>query len=282
VSSPEVATPKGTTLILRCGRILLYSLPVADLFCSQTERLKHVVTVNAEIFTCAHENHDMERILSQTLNTIDGRILQWLCALLYPRWKICRLPGSDFIYELAEYSTARSEGILLLGASAESNRLAVEALRARFRGLNVAGYSPPFCSDIRRPDWNQPILRQIEMLHPTHLVVCFGPVKQESWISRNAESLFSMGVRCAYGLGGTLDFVAGTKRRAPKWIQRVGAEWLFRLICEPRQRFFRTMTMFKMPYFVARTPCREIRPVAAADLGLSRTECGSDTEQMTF
>ena len=268
-----MSAPEGTTLILRCGKVLLHSLPTIDLCGSQTERLKHVVTVNAEIFAYAHENREMERILAQTVNTIDGRILQWVCNLLYPSWKIRRLPGSDFIYELAQYSTARSEGLFLLGASAESNRLAVEALRAGFRGLNVAGYAPPFCSDIQRPDWNRAIFQQIEKFRPTHLVVCFGPVKQETWISQNAESLFSMGVRCAYGLGGTLDFVAGTKKRAPKWIQTVGAEWLFRFFCEPRQRFFRTLTMFKMPYFAARTRCREIRLIAPVNLEASSKEC---------
>src|SRR5512143_1430994 len=84
VPSPEAQMPPGTTLVLRCGRLLLYSLPVADLFCSQTKRLKHVVTVNAEIFTYAHQNREMERILAGTLNTIDGRVLQWLCGALYP------------------------------------------------------------------------------------------------------------------------------------------------------------------------------------------------------
>lgn len=267
--------PPGTTLVLRCGRLLLYSLPVADLFCSQTKRLKHVVTVNAEIFTYAHQNREMERILAGTLNTIDGRVLQWLCGALYPGWRIQRLVGSDFIYQLAEHCRTHSEGLFLLGASPESNRLAVEALRARFRGLKVAGYSPPLCSDIHRLDWNRKILEQIEGFSPTHLVVCFGPVKQETWIARNAARLFALGVRCAYGLGGTIDFVAGAKRRAPKWVQTAGAEWLFRLLCEPRRRFFRTLTMFKMPYFLARTRCPEIHPVVPIQVEPLAVECVS-------
>jgi UDP-N-acetyl-D-mannosaminuronic acid transferase (WecB/TagA/CpsF family) len=70
--------------------------------------------------------------------------------------------------------------------------------------------------------------------------------------------LFSLGARCAYGLGGTLDFVSGRKKRAPKWMQMVGAEWLFRVITEPT-RIGRTAKMFKMPYFAARFSKREMK-----------------------
>jgi N-acetylglucosaminyldiphosphoundecaprenol N-acetyl-beta-D-mannosaminyltransferase len=146
----------------------------------------------------------------------------------------------------------------LLGAEEQSNRGAIEALKARYPGLAIDGYSPPFCSDIEQPAWNEAILSRIASVRPTHLAVCFGPVKQEMWIAQNADNLFRLGVRCAIGLGGTLDFVSGRKRRAPKWIQAIGAEWLFRLITEPA-RLGRTAKMFKMPYFMSKFYNREIR-----------------------
>jgi N-acetylglucosaminyldiphosphoundecaprenol N-acetyl-beta-D-mannosaminyltransferase len=259
-------------LAVRLGKVLLQSVDVDELFVSSYE-LKHIVTVNSEIFVYAHENAAYEAILKRTVNTIDGRILHFLCSLLYPGRGLKKLSGSDFIYNLAAYATRRRERVFLLGADVRSNHGAIEALKARCCGLIVEGYSPSFCSNIQEQEWNEDILSRIASFRPAHLVVCFGPVKQEMWISHNADRLFRFGVQCAYGLGGTLDFVSGRKRRAPKWIQKVGAEWLFRFLSEPRQRLRRTARMFKMPYLAFRFYNREVevpRTAAASESALKR------------
>jgi len=243
---------------VRLGKVLLQSLDVDELFSSESDELKHVVTVNSEIFVYAHENPAFEAILKRTVNTIDGRIVHFLCSLLYPGRNLKKRSGADFIYDLATYAAGREERVFLLGADAGSNHGTVKVLKTRCPDLIVDGYSPSFCSNIQEPRWNEDILSRIEGFRPTHLVVCFGPVKQEMWISQNANRLHRLGVRCAYGLGGTLDFVSGRKKRAPKWIQTAGAEWLFRLISEPRQRLGRTAKMFKMPYFACRFYNREV------------------------
>jgi N-acetylglucosaminyldiphosphoundecaprenol N-acetyl-beta-D-mannosaminyltransferase len=257
--APLVPTrPGGHTCAVRLGKIMLYSMAVDELLSSNRHELKHVATVHSEMFVYAHENAAFEALLRRTINTIDGRIVQGLCSLLYPGRNIRKITGADLIYDLANYAVIHGERVFLLGAEAASNQDAVEALKARYPGLVIDGYSPPFCSDIQEEKWNQGIRSRIASFRPTHLVVCFGPLKQEMWIAQNAEALFKLGVRCAYGLGGTLDFVSGRKTRAPKWIQRVGAEWLFRVITEP-QRLGRTAKMFKMPYFVLKFYHREVR-----------------------
>jgi N-acetylglucosaminyldiphosphoundecaprenol N-acetyl-beta-D-mannosaminyltransferase len=68
------------------------------------------------------------------------------------------------------------------------------------------------------------------------LFVCFGCPKQEKWIAMHYRSL---GVPLAAGVGGTMDFLAGTLKRAPVWMRRSGTEWLFRLLQEPRRLFRR-------------------------------------------
>ena len=141
--------------------------------------------------------------------------------------------------------------MFLLGADSEANKGALEILKAKHSDLNVVGYSPVFSADIKDQKWNEEILGRIADFRPAHLVVCFGPVKQEMWIAQNSDLLFRMGVRCAYGLGGTLDFVSGRKKRAPRWTQMVGVEWLYRLFTESG-RVGRTAKMFKMPYFALR------------------------------
>lgn len=236
---------------VRLGNVMLQSLDINDLLSSQCPELKHVVTVHSEIFTYAHENPAFGEILKRSVNTIDGRIVHFLVSALYPERKIKKLTGSNFIYDLVDYACRHGERVFLLGAEPASNRGAVEIFRRRCPDLRLDGYAPPFCKDIGNAEWNEAILERIARFAPTHLVVCFGPPKQEMWISRNADELFRLGVRCAYGLGGTLDFVSGTKRRAPKWMQAAGVEWLYRLFTE-RNRLGRTVKMFKMPYFVLR------------------------------
>jgi len=250
--------PFNEMCAVRLGKVWLQSVDLDELFLGSGYQLKHIVTVNSEIFVYAHQNEAFETILRRTVNTIDGRIVHFLCSLLYRGQKLRKLSGADFIYDLADYAARHGEGVFLLGADAGSNQGTIQVLKARCPDLIVDGYSPSFCLNIQEQEWNEDILRRIAGCRPTHLVVCFGPVKQEMWISHNAEKLFRLGVRCAYGLGGTLDFVSGRKKRAPKWIQTVGAEWLFRFLSEPRQRLGRTAEMFKMPYFAFRFYNREV------------------------
>lgn len=257
-SHPEAqAVATGTACAVRLGKIRLQSMEIDELLSTNVTELKHIVTVHSEIFVLAHENPAFEEILKRTVNTIDGRIVLSLCSLLYPGQNLRKMSGSDFIYDLTDHAAAHHERLFLLGSEAESNREAIEAVKLRSPDLMVEGYSPPFCANIQDQAWNEDILNRIANFHPSHLVVCFGPGKQEAWISQNANYLFSLGVRCAYGLGGTLDFVSGRKKRAPKWMQQAGVEWLFRLINEPT-RFRRTAKMLKMPYFAARFCKREI------------------------
>lgn len=251
---------KGDGHRLRCGRMNLFSVPLEYLFKPSTTELRIVVPTNAEVFVLANEDERFAEILTKTVNTIDGRNLQGICKLLYPKHKIVRQNGSNFIPDLAEHCRDHGQRLFLLGASEKANALAAQHLRDRFPGLEVSGFSPPLQNHPFPEDWNESILKQIEAFSPHHVGVSFGPKKQEFWIYENASRLAALGVRCAYGFGGTMDFLSGMKPRAPKWIEFIGAEWLFRLACEPRARFGRTLTMFRMPFYAART-ARDIRPV---------------------
>jgi N-acetylglucosaminyldiphosphoundecaprenol N-acetyl-beta-D-mannosaminyltransferase len=256
----EVSNGENGCLGLRCGRLELFSVPLEYLFMPRGRLFTHVVTVNAEIFVLAHEDQRFAEILAKTVNTIDGRVLHGICKLLYPKRGVVRQNGSNFIFDLAKHCRDHSEMLFLLGASEQANALAAQRLRDEFPGLEISGFSPPLQGYPFARDWNTLILDQIAKVEPHHLVVCFGPKKQEFWIHENSSRLASVGVRCAYGLGGTIDFLSGTKPRAPKWIEFIGAEWLFRLVCEPRARFRRTLKMFKMPFYAAGT-ARTIRPL---------------------
>jgi exopolysaccharide biosynthesis WecB/TagA/CpsF family protein len=246
------ASEDNANWIFHCGRLRLVSLPAEKLFAGNG-RFLQIVPVNAEVFVMAHQDARLRRLLETTVNTVDGRVLQWICKLLYPHHRIVLLKGANFIYGLARFCHSRCEKLFLLGSNGNSNARAVAVLQASYPGLQISGFGPslshsPFDSPCR-----DEILDRIKESRPQHLGVCFGPAKQEFWIEQNAAHLAALGVRCAYGLGGTIDFISATRPRAPRWVQYVGTEWLFRLICEPRARFYRTLIQFKMPFYAAKT-----------------------------
>ena len=108
-------------------------------------------------------------------------------------------------------------------------------LENQFPDLIIAGhYSPPF-SMLLEMDHDE-IKRRIHEAKPDLLFVSFGCPKQEKWIAMHYRAL---GVPVAVGVGATIDFLAGTARRAPKIMQRTGTEWIFRLVQEPRRLFRR-------------------------------------------
>ncbi len=84
--------------------------------------------------------------------------------------------------------------------------------------------------DRREPEDEADIAARIRSSEADVLLVAYGAPKQDKWIARNLERT---GVAVAIGIGGSLDFIVGTQKRAPRWMQRVGLEWLYRLIREP-------------------------------------------------
>ena len=96
--------------------------------------------------------------------------------------------------------------------------------------------------------------RQIAEAHTDILLVGLGCPKQELFIHRNAERLKGM---VAIGLGGSFNFVSGRVRRAPLWVQKLGMEWIYRIIQEPRRLFMRYFTdAFFLAAYVLAEPFR--------------------------
>jgi len=144
-----------------------------------------------------------------------------------------RVPGSELVPALLASATSdRRLKIFLLGAAPGVAIRAAARIAGRWPSVETVGtYSPPlgFENDDQE---NAHILGLIKAAAPDVLVVGLGAPKQELWVHRQRAQIAAPVALC---VGATIDFLAGQKRRAPRWMQRSGLEWLHRCLSEPRR-----------------------------------------------
>ena len=200
----------------------------------------HAVTVNPEFIMAAQRNLTFRQVLNRSdLALADGWGLQVAARLLGQRLPD-RVTGSDGVPRLAALAAARGWRLFLLGAAPGVAARAARVLQARHPGLHIAGAyagSP-------RPADESTIVPQVLAARPDILLVAYGAPAQDLWIARNQQWLH---VPLAMGVGGAFDFIAGVRRRAPRWVQDVHLEWLFRLLQEP----WRWRRQLALPRFAA-------------------------------
>lgn len=144
-----------------------------------------------------------------------------------------RVAGSDLAPALFEATKIRRPlRVYLLGAAAGVGERAARNIQRRWPAVDVAGvYSPPLGFE-RDPEETRRILERIRAAAPDVLVVGLGAPKQELWVHRHRSEIAAPVALC---VGATIDFLAGEKKRAPKLVQRLGLEWLHRMLSEPRR-----------------------------------------------
>jgi N-acetylglucosaminyldiphosphoundecaprenol N-acetyl-beta-D-mannosaminyltransferase len=141
-----------------------------------------------------------------------------------------RVAGSDLLVPLLKLAARRQWSVYLLGGAPGVAPLVATLLSERF-GITVAGWDDSrIGSDGIDPAGLS--IERIKAARPDLVFVALGPPKQELWIH---HALDEISPAVALGVGASLDFLAGKYRRAPAWMGRIGLEWLFRLLQEPRR-----------------------------------------------
>ncbi|HVK59268.1 MAG TPA: WecB/TagA/CpsF family glycosyltransferase [Candidatus Kapabacteria bacterium] len=196
-----------------------------------SKRPHYMVTANVDFLVQAAHDVELRRILFDAhLVLCDGTPLVWASRLLgnpLPE----RVAGSDLVPLLLKVAAEKGYRPFFLGATPESIKTAVAKAQQQYPKLKIAGYySPPF-NKLLEMD-HEEIRDHILRAQPDLLFVGFGCPKQEKWINMHYRSL---GVPVSVGVGGTIDFLAGRLARAPRWMQKSGTEWIFRLAQEPKR-----------------------------------------------
>jgi N-acetylglucosaminyldiphosphoundecaprenol N-acetyl-beta-D-mannosaminyltransferase len=176
----------------------------------------------------AFDAPEFQRIVNGAeLVTPDGMPLVWMLrALGVP--EATRVYGPDLTLAVCGSAEQRGISVGFYGGAPDVLRDLVERLSAQFPQLRIAfAHSPPFATDTAPVD-----SATADAIRDSGIGVLFvglGCPKQERWMAAHRDSL-----ECALvGVGAAFDFLAGRKRQAPAWLQRLGLEWAFRLACEP-------------------------------------------------
>jgi N-acetylglucosaminyldiphosphoundecaprenol N-acetyl-beta-D-mannosaminyltransferase len=168
---------------------------------------------------------------SAWLSLPDGMSLVWASRLLgtpLPE----KVSGIDLFQEVSAAAAGTGLRIFLLGGRPGAAEQAARVVEARHPGLRIAGTCCPPVGFESDPAEAERVLAAVRDAAPHILFVALGAPKQELWMYENREAL---GVPVALGVGATFDFVAGMIRRAPKWMQTRGLEWMYRAATEPRR-----------------------------------------------
>jgi N-acetylglucosaminyldiphosphoundecaprenol N-acetyl-beta-D-mannosaminyltransferase len=189
-----------------------------------TPNVDHIVLTENDV-------HLQEAYAMTSLSLVDGMPVLWAARLLgvpLPE----KVSGSDLVEPLVARAASNGWRVYLLGGAAGAARTAGEIWSRRYPSLSIVGAEGPRIDMSLPAATRREVAQRIETTRPHLVFVALGNPKQELWIHENRERLRPA---VLVAVGAALDFAAGATSRAPRWMSRVGLEWLYRLGSEPRR-----------------------------------------------
>jgi N-acetylglucosaminyldiphosphoundecaprenol N-acetyl-beta-D-mannosaminyltransferase len=188
------------------------------------------VLFNTHMCSEAHRNPGLRRAVEAASWVFaDGRPIYWMQRLT-GNTTARQVRGADLMWALLDAAQGQRLSVGIFGSSDRVLALLRQRFAQVFPRLDlVLLLSPAY--GVWSPEQNAAYLRQIEAARPALLFVALGCPRQELWMSAHAATLQTV----MLGIGAAVDFLSATKSQAPRWMQRLGLEWLHRLLSEPRR-----------------------------------------------
>lgn len=195
----------------------------------EQNKKSYIVTVNPEKVIKANKDKSLKKILNEAKYQIpDGVGIIYASRIKKGKIK-SRITGIDTMDMICALCNDEKFKIFMYGAEEEVIEKAKTNLEKKYKNINICGYINGYEKDTKT------IIKKINDSRADVLFVALGSPKQELFISKNIDNI---NCKILLGVGGSFDVISGKKKRAPKWMQKKGLEWLYRLIKEPK-RFFR-------------------------------------------
>jgi N-acetylglucosaminyldiphosphoundecaprenol N-acetyl-beta-D-mannosaminyltransferase len=182
------------------------------------------------IVDCQSDSEYREVINRSGMTTPDGMPLVWI-GRSRGKKDMSRTYGPDLMLSLAEYGLDKGFRHFFYGGTSATNELLISRVKAKFPRINIVGSYAPGMLKLKEKE-QRGVIETINSAKPDVLWVGLGSPKQDYWMSLHRLDLSAP---VLIGVGAAFDFLAGVKKQAPKWMQKFGLEWLFRLMCEPKR-----------------------------------------------
>ena len=186
----------------------------------------YAVTPNPEFILAARKDPQFRQVLQQAHLVLPDGVGVIHSAKILGRPLKGRVPGIEFAQALMAWMASHGKRLFLLGAKPGVAELAAARLKSAYPGLIVCGTHDGYFKE------DGPVVEEIRAAAADVVFVCLGAPKQEFWMVKNGPAT---GAHLMVGLGGSLDVFAGVVERAPKAFQKLGLEWLHRLMKEPKR-----------------------------------------------
>lgn len=212
----------------------------------------YIVTPNPELILMAQKDKKLKEALNGAdISIPDGVGLK----IADPKLKIIK--GRELFLELIKLAAKNRWKVFLLGGLGDEAELAARKLQIANSKLQIEYLKGPKLDSRARPltaqdsELERKAIEKINEFKPQLLFVAFGNPRQEIWVHDNLSKLNIGGAMC---VGGTLRYVAGLSRLPPKFISKLGLEWLWRLVTEPERvgRVFRAVVIFPIKYLTSK------------------------------
>jgi N-acetylglucosaminyldiphosphoundecaprenol N-acetyl-beta-D-mannosaminyltransferase len=208
-----------------------------------------IVTLNPEIVLEATANTELRTAIEQAELVIpDGIGIQFANRYL-GNGVGARMAGIDLMHFLVHKSVENNDGVFLLGGQPGVARDAARKLQRLYPGVQIVGAETDYRFWGRRLS-DDVLCQKIRRSGAGLLFVAFGSPRQETWIAKNLPRIPN--VKRAIGVGGSFDFLSGRVRRAPRWLQRIGLEWFWRLLVQPWRAGRIVTATIRFPLYVLR------------------------------
>ncbi len=206
----------------------------------------HVVTANPEMLLAARGDGALQEVLQNAHHVIcDGigvQIMSWLTFQKAPS----RVPGVDVMDHWLHYAGQTSKSVFLLGSSATAQEALIAKMKGQYPDMRISGFADLRVDTNGESDAHADVIKLLHKRQPDFCFVALGHGKQERWIVNHLIE-FQPG-SIVMGVGGSINFLAGVVKRAPCWMQKIGLEWVWRLIRQPWRflRIARAVIMFPL------------------------------------
>ncbi len=219
---------------------------LSDILLSQ-EKPQIIITFNLDFLRISEKNKDFLHICKNSLwNLPDGIGITSLIRLMYKN-NIARITGNDIFLILLNLANNNLLNVALIGSSEDVLDKVKEKINSEYSNLmdRLLIISPPFHFE-NNIDINNKVVRNIQEFKPDIVLAALGCPRQEIWLW-NHMHLF--GSKLNIGVGAVFDYYSGTKKRSPRFLQKAGIEWLWRLFSEP-ERLFNRYILLDLPYLI--------------------------------